>query len=175
MLFAQLLDQGTDLQDLPGVKAHGRLVQNHDLGIAQNGLGDAHTLTVALGEVGDQPVGHGGDPGGLHGFFHGGGDLLTGNALETCHKGQILPGGHLGIDGGNLGKIPDFALDFFRFVKNVNTVQPYVASGGGQAAGDHIHGCGFSRAVGAEKTVDLSRFHGEGQMVNGGMIAVLLG
>ena len=48
-LPAQSLDQVPDLDDLPGVQAHGGLVQDDDLGVAQQGLGDAHPLPVALG------------------------------------------------------------------------------------------------------------------------------
>ena len=58
VLLAQLLDEVPDLDDLDGVQAHSGLVQDNDLGVAQQGLGDAHPLLIALGEGGDALAPH---------------------------------------------------------------------------------------------------------------------
>ena len=58
MVTAQVLDQGADLNDLLGVQAHGGLVQDQHRGVADERLGNAHTLLIALGQVADEPVIH---------------------------------------------------------------------------------------------------------------------
>jgi len=50
VLLAKLADQVADLDDLQRVKAHGGLIQNDDLGIAQQRLSDADALLVAFGK-----------------------------------------------------------------------------------------------------------------------------
>ena len=53
MGLAQLPDELPDLNDLEGVQPHRGLIQNDDSGAAQQRLGNAHPLAVALGESGD--------------------------------------------------------------------------------------------------------------------------
>src|SRR5690606_23461180 len=42
------------------------------------------------------------------------------------------------------------------------------AAGGGEEAGDHFHGCGLARAVGAEEAEDFAALDGETHAVDGG-------
>ena len=48
------------------VEADRRLVEDQHLGIAEERLGEAHALPVALGELADEPVLHVGDEAPLH-------------------------------------------------------------------------------------------------------------
>ena len=48
MIFTELSDKVSDLYYLTGVETYGRLVKNDDLRVAEYGLGNAHTLSVAL-------------------------------------------------------------------------------------------------------------------------------
>ncbi len=56
MLAPERLDQLADLDDLGRVEADRRLVQDEDLGIMDEGLGDADPLLVAAGDVLDEPA-----------------------------------------------------------------------------------------------------------------------
>ena len=58
ILLGQLADEGTQLQNLLGVQAHGGLIQNEHLGEAQQRLGQAYTLAVALGQVANEAAQH---------------------------------------------------------------------------------------------------------------------
>ena len=51
MLLTQLLYKVAYLYYLLGVKTHGRLVKNQNLGVAYKRLSDAHTLFITLGKV----------------------------------------------------------------------------------------------------------------------------
>ncbi len=44
VVLAQLLDELADFDDLPGVQADRGLVEDQDLGVAHQGLGQAHPL-----------------------------------------------------------------------------------------------------------------------------------
>ena len=48
MLLSQTPDQIPDLNDLLGIKAYRRLIQNNDFGITQYGLCQPHTLPVTF-------------------------------------------------------------------------------------------------------------------------------
>lgn len=102
---AQGLDEGADLDDLLGVQAHGGLVQDDDLRVPQEGLGDAHPLLIALGEVLDEPVGHVGGPGDLHDVAQLLLQLPGAEALGPAHEGEILLGGAVQIEGRALGQV----------------------------------------------------------------------
>ncbi len=58
MVLSELFNQRTDFDDLVGVEADGRLIQDEDGRIADEGLGEADPLPVALGEIFNQPGVH---------------------------------------------------------------------------------------------------------------------
>ena len=175
VVFAKRADQLPDFQNLPGVEANGRLVQNDDLRVAQHRLGDSYPLAVALGQVLHQPVRHVQCPGLDHDLLQLGGNFLLRNALGPGDEAQVLPGRPVQIQRRLLREIPDAAFGLGGILEDVEAVDFHLPGGGGEAAGHDVHGGGFSRAVGAEKPVDLSRFHGKGQIVHGGVPAVALG
>ena len=175
MVLAQSADQVTDLNDLPGVQSHRRLVQNHHLRVTQNCLGDAHTLTVALGQVLHEPVRHIGDACDGHGLFDFHLLLLSGDFLGPGHKGEILSGSPVHIQGRLLRQITDEPLGLQRFLEDVVAPDGDLPGGGGKAAGHNIHGGGFTGTVGAQKAVDLALFDLKGQVRYGGVGPIPLG
>ena len=54
MVFAQLLNQVADLNNLLGIQAHSGLVQDQKFRAAQQGLSHADTLFIAFRKVADQ-------------------------------------------------------------------------------------------------------------------------
>ena len=56
MLPAEGFDELADLDDLGRVEPDRRLVQDQDLGVVDQGLGDADPLLVAPGDVLDEPA-----------------------------------------------------------------------------------------------------------------------
>ena len=49
-------EQLADLDDLLGIETAGRLVEDQDVGVVDDGLGDADALAVAFGQLADQLV-----------------------------------------------------------------------------------------------------------------------
>ena len=48
------LDEGADLAHLVGIESDGGFVEDEDIGIVDEGLGEADALAVALGELADE-------------------------------------------------------------------------------------------------------------------------
>lgn len=175
VLLPQLPDQIPDLDDLDGVQAHGGFVQDHHLGVAQQGLGNANPLFVALGQVLDQPVLYALDLRDLHGVLELPLPVLPADALGLGHEAQIFQRGHIQVKGRLLRQVADERLGLGRLVKNIVAVDPHGALRGGQAAGHDIHGGGFPGSVWPQKAVDLPRFHRQAQIRDRGMAAVTFG
>ena len=172
-VFAQLLDQFPDLRNLPGVQAHSGLVQNDDVWIPQNGLGDTHTLPVTLGQVADQPVFHIRDLGQGHHPLQFARNIS--DALCPGHKAQIFLRRPVHVQGRKLRQIPQVLLGGHGILKNIHTVNTDLAGGSGKAPGQDVHGCGFSRAIGPQKAIDLSFRDGKGQIIQRQMTSVSFG
>ena len=166
------MDQLPDLRDLPGVQAYGGLVQDDDVRVPQNGLGNAHPLPVALGQVPDEPVTDIGDLGQVHDPVHLLGQVF--HALGPGHKPQILPGRPVHVHRGLLREVPQVPLCRHGILENVYSVNAHLSGGGGKTSGENVHGGGFSRPVGPQKAVDLPIGDGKGQVRQGKVVSVPL-
>ena len=56
VVLAERADEVADFDDLIGVEADGRLVENQNVRVAEQGLRDAYPLAIALGELVDELV-----------------------------------------------------------------------------------------------------------------------
>ena len=170
----QTADQRADLDDLPGVQADRGLVQDDDLREAEDRLGEAHPLPVALGKVPDQPVPHGRQLGELHDLVHRVGPSGPGELLQLRCEGEVLQGRHVRIQGRLFGQVADAAPDRVRLLEQIVAVDGHAAVGHADVAGEYVHGGGLPGAVGAEESVDLAVVHGEAEMIQHRVAAVLL-
>ena len=170
----QVPDEGADLDDLLGVQAHSGLVQNDDLRVPQQGLGDAHPLAVALGQVADEPALHAGE----HGEPGHPLQLLLpvpgGDPLQGGGEGEVLLHRHVGVEGRLLRQVADAALGRLGLLGHAVAVHQDLPLGGAQVAGHDVHGGGFSRPVGAQEAVGLASLHREAQVVHRRVAAVPL-
>ena len=147
MLLAQLTDEFPDLLHLPGVQAHGGLVQHQHRGIAAQGLGHAHALAVPFRQISHPALRHFLQAAGIHDLpdvlLYG----LPAHFLELAYKGQVCRHGHFIIQGRPLRQITDAALALPRLLKHIHAVHPHAAAGGREIAGEHVQRGGLSRAV----------------------------
>ena len=155
MLLAQLLDEVADLDDLDGVQAHGGLIQDDDPGVAQQSLGNAHTLLVALGQGGDAAAPHTLDLHLIDDLVDLVLQLLAPQALGLAHEAQVLFRRLVHVEGRLLGEIANQPLGLIGVLEDVVPAHLHMARGGGETAGHNVHGCALARAVGAEKTIDM--------------------
>ena len=54
MIAGEGLEELADFDDLLGVEAGGGLIEDEDIGVVDDGLGDSDALAVAFGELADQ-------------------------------------------------------------------------------------------------------------------------
>ena len=165
-------DQRPDLQDLQGVQSHCGLVQDHDLRCAQQGLGNAHPLPVALAEGIDAPAAHLADAGLLDGILDLSPQSISPQALCLAHESQILCRRLPQIERRLFRQIADPPLGLLRLLVDVIAGDPDCAAGGGQAAGHDVHCRGLAGAVGAQKAVDTVIRDLKTQVVHGGDLPI---
>ena len=157
-----------------GVQAHGGLIQDDDLRLPQQGLGNAHPLAVALGEGADELVPHRRQPRPLHGVLHLAAELRPPEALGRPYEPQVLLRRLPQVKGRLLREIAQQALGLPGFLQDVKAADADRPLRGGEAAGHDIHGGGFSGAVGSQQPVNMPVPEREGQVVHGGEIPVAL-
>ena len=147
VVAAQVFDEGADFNNLLGVQAHGGLVQNEHRGVADQRLGNAHALLIALGEVADEPVVHVFD---LHQLADLLQVLLPGELglLQLIHEVQVLFHRHIHVQGRQLRQVADHFLDLVGLLQGVLSRDRHLAGGGGEVARDDVHCGGFTSAIG---------------------------
>ncbi len=89
VLAGQGPDEGADLGDLLGVETDGGLVQDQHLGVAQQRLGQAHALAIALGQLADEAALHVGDEAPGHDVGHPPLALPPRHALDLGHELEV--------------------------------------------------------------------------------------
>ena len=173
--LAQVVDEGADLDHLRRVQADGRLVQDDDLGRAQQRRRNADALAVAFRQVADEPPLHTLQPGAGRGFFYrrSAGGLFA-LALELRHKQQVFLHGHVLVERRLFRQVTDARLGLHRLGGDVVPVHLHGAGRGRQIPRDDVHGGGFARAVGAQQAVDAAILHGEADIIHRDVAAVTL-
>ena len=172
--LSKLLDQISDLDDLNGVKADGRLIQNDALRPAEQRLRNAHALPVALGKRGNSAVSNRLNARARHGIGDLYRQLRSAHPLSLPYKAQVFHWCFIQIKRRLLGEIADEPFGLFRLIKNIVAADAHMPLRCGKAAGHDIHGGGLPRSIGAEEAVDLTAFDGNAQIGNRRMLAVSL-
>ena len=172
--LSKLLDQISDLDDLDGIKADGRLIQNDDLRSAEQRLRNAHALPVALGKRGNSAVSNWLNARARHGIGDLYRQLRSAHPLSLPYKAQVFHWCFVQVERWLLGEIADEPFGLFRLIKNIVAADAHMTLRCGKAAGHDIHGGGLPRSIGAEEAVDLTAFDGNAQIGNCRMLAVSL-
>ena len=175
MVFAQLLDEVADLDDLNGVKADSGLVQNDDLRAAQKRLGDPDTLPVALGERANQPLADMYDACALNSTVNFLPQCFPAQALCLTDKGQIFLRRFVWIQRRLLREIPDQPFGLLRLLQNIKAADFDGAVRWGKAPGHDVHRGRFPRAVRPEKAVNVPVLNFKGQVIHRQKVAIVLG
>ena len=97
VILAQFFDEVADFDNLNGVQANSRFVQNDDLGAAKQRLRDANPLPIALGQGTDDPILYVFDTGTVHRGADSVFQLLSVQSLCFTNKGQKFPRRFTGV------------------------------------------------------------------------------
>ena len=107
MASRETLDEMAHFDDLLGVKPHGRLVQNDDVRIVDQGLRQADALFVSARQPLDQLGALVAKIGFLDRVVHASAPPFRRNILDPQNEVEIGAHRHIGIERGRLGQIAD--------------------------------------------------------------------
>ena len=175
MVLSQLLDEGERLADLQRVEADGRFVQDEDGRVVDHGVGQADALAVALRQRADKPAAHLLDATALEAEIEPLLPLLALYPLELGPKEHVFLDAHFGVQRHALGQVADIPPHVHRLVHDIEAGDAGDAAGGRQEGCQDAHGGRLAGTVGAEEADNLAMRHVEGDVADGGVVAVVLG
>jgi len=97
MVAAQVADQLAYLDDLARVQADGRLVQDQNLRVSDQGLRETYALLVTFGQVADHSGLHVGNAHQLANFIDMALPLLLGNVFKVTDETQVFLNRHIHV------------------------------------------------------------------------------
>ena len=155
--------------DAFGVQTVDGLIEDEDVGVSQEGGGDAQTLPHPEAEPLDPLLGHRGESGHVQDLVHPvDGDAVGHGQLRQVGPGRLRSVQTLGVQQGADGA-----------QRGVEVL--VLLAGHGHGAGrrlvqahDHAHGGGLACAVGAQEAGNGARLDGERDVVYSDLVAVAL-
>ena len=146
----QLDDLGAHLVAEFGVQVGKRLVHQKDLGVADDGAADGHTLPLAAGKRLGLAVQVLGDIQDLGGLPHLAVDLRLIHLAQLEPEGHVIVNGHVGVQGVVLEYHGDIPILGGNVVDQL-AVDIQLTAGDLLQTGDHPQGGGFTAAGGADQ------------------------
>ena len=163
---AELDDEVLDLAAADGVQAGGRLVEDEQVGVVDEGLGQADAAGHALGILADGAARARGQADHLQEHLDALAALAAGDLEEPAVVVERLVGVQEAVEVGLLGQEADAVLDLD--VAGRLAEDPDAALAGVEQAEHHLDGRGLARAVGAQQAEDLALLDGQAQVADGG-------
>src|SRR5581483_8854437 len=174
VLAAQAFDELSGLIDLLGVETDGWLVQDDDVGIVDQRLGDAHPLLVALRELAYELAAHVFDLTGVQSVLEPLADAARRQPLEPGDELEVRLDRHLGVERHRFGQIADALPGLQRLAEHVVAGHSHGPRGRRHEAGDDAHGGRLSGPIGTQKAEDLALLHGEADVAHRQLVGVAL-
>lgn len=165
LAFREVLHQLPDLVLLIRVEAVGGLVEQEQLGIVEDRLGQRDAALEALGQGFDDapaliPQLHA-----VHGAVDAPTFFPSAVVADGRDEGEKALDRHFSVAGSVLRQVADQLLCLARLVLHVEAEDAYAAGARREEAGKHLQGGRLARSVGAEETDDLSPVDAEAQVV----------
>ena len=149
-VIGQSADQVADFHDLRRIEAHGGFVEDEELRLVQDGLGQSHALPEALAQVCNGTGQVLLKARGVDRFGEKGNLFLLGNLAQVGHHPEVGLHREFGVERRGLRQVADLRLYLTGVLQHVQPVDQDRAIVGLQVAGEDLDDRGLSRAVGAE-------------------------
>ncbi len=120
------------------VKARGRLVEDQQRGIVNDGAGDTQALFHSAGEAAYQCVVFCFEAEHTDDFADSCGNFRAFHFVGAGEVLDVFPGFQVIVDGEEIGEIADVLLDFLGLLLDVNVVDGDASGGGQHQAADHF-------------------------------------
>ena len=151
----------------------GGLVEDENLWVVDERLGQTDTLAVAFGELADTLVAFGRETHQLYHVFNTA--FAVFDAIDAGGEAEELPHIHVKIKRVVLGQVA-YLPPYFQGIF-IDAVATYcgLALGGWDVAGEDFHQRGFARPVGAEQSDHFTLFDGKTDVVQGALPVIDFG
>ncbi len=156
---SELAHEPANLEDLVRIQSAGRLVEDENIGVVDDGLREAGALPIAFGEVIDRPIGHLLEAALLNRPVDVLGTLAGGDTAGLRDELQVLHHVELGVERRALGEVPDIALHGYGVGVDIVPVDGGRARSREVVAGQYPKNGGLSRAVRPEEPEYLPLIH----------------
>src|SRR5262249_23645408 len=143
--------------------------------IGQQGIGEADALAVALGKCADKLPADVVHPASAEHELNALAATATVQPLDAGPEKQVFHDAHFPVQRAVLRHVADSPADFDGLPEDVKSVDGGFARGSGEVAGEDAHGGRFAGAVGSQEADNLPGGDVEGNVLHGGIIAVVLG
>ena len=148
-LFAKTLDEIAHRAALIGIESVCRLIEDEQHRIVQQRGGEADAAPVAFGERVDGLVDGFTEARILGGAAHGVASGFASHAARLGNEAQEGPGRHFAVERIAFGQVANALLSPAAVAGDVDVENLGAAFVRLEIAGNHAHGCGLARAVGA--------------------------
>ena len=163
-----LIDQSAHLVLLVGIEPVGRLIEDQNLGIVKNRLGDTDAAFESLRQRSDGLVQHTFNIDLGRRLGDGLAPRRARNPPNVGNEGKQLQRCHILIKWSALGQVTDTRLDVDGVAADVEPANDRTAGRRRQEPGHHTHDGGLPRPVGTKETENLAAVHGEAHVVYSG-------
>ena len=167
MIAGQLFDELPRFDNLLGVEACGRLVENQHVRVVNDRLREPDPLAVAFGEFRAQPVRHVVDSSALHYRLNPLPTFRGRHPFDLRHKGEVFDHAHVGIKRRRFRQIPGPAFGLDWLIENVEAGDNRLALGWRDKAGEDAHRRRLAGAVGPQEAEDFAALHAEADVLDG--------
>ena len=151
MMLCNVPDKITDIHDLVRVQSVGRLVQNDELGIMDDGLGNADSLLVTSGKILYQSVSEMSNGAFFQCQVYSLVDLVRLYQSEESRMPEVFSYCQVCIKRRLLRQKAYVFFGFYRIFAEIYAIDENISLRLVQNAADDVHGGGFSRTVRSEK------------------------
>src|SRR6185436_1096560 len=151
-----MIDEAPEFAAGQRIHAAGRLVEEDNRRLVQDGAADREALAPATGEVGGQGLLAAGEPGHLDHEAAAGVEPRAIEAIDAAEEPDVLIDGQALVERKALRHVADAALDAFGIAAHVDAADRRVPARRLQQPAEHADRRRFAGAVAAEKPEDLA-------------------
>ena len=149
-------DEAANLDALVRIESLGRLVEDEDLRLREDGLREADALPITLRELVDRAVVDGFDAGLRDDIVRARADLAGAHPAQPAHERDVFAGEHVPVEGVRLGQVADAAPQFDGVVLDGQAIDGDRAPIGFEILREEPHGRRLARAVRPEEADDFA-------------------
>ena len=175
MLLAELADERARLSALARVQPLGGLVEDHDVRLVQDGLGNANALTEALGELANEAVRDLGEVELLHRQPDLCGPLARRYPAQLGDEIQVVVDPQVLVQRHRLRQVANVPAGLQRIAADVEARDRSGAGGRRQVPRQDPHGGCLAGPVGPQEAKDFAAVDGETHVADGSPASVILG